>query len=113
VNTTKDERRFFTGLEAEVRDRILGLLSEENGGIKRHRWIPIADWRESRTAFVYFRSVPTHRIIKAGLAPHLEIGLAPDHRYRADNLIRPLLVGAYGHIVCQLSYTLFRKKPRD
>jgi len=58
-------------------------------------------------------SVPTHRILKSWLAPHLEIDLAPDNSQGADNLIRLLPVCPNGHIVSQLGHTLLRKKSRE
>ena len=57
--------------------------------------------------------MPTPRIIKSRLAPHLETDLAPDHRYRADNLIRLLAVSCDRHVVSQLGHTFVRKKSRE
>ena len=115
ANSTKDKCGPLARSEGELGADIRGLLSEGDGGVQCERWTNIAGWRKNRApAFdIDIYSVLTPRIIKSRLALHLEIHLAPDDGYGADNLIRFHTVSPNRHVIRQFGHTFVRKKSRQ
>jgi len=113
ANSTKHKRCPLAGSEPELGGYMPGLLLQGNAGVQCQRGTGIARRRKNRVLVFDAHSVPTHRVVKSRLAPHLEIDFASDNGHSANNLIRLLPVCPDWHVVSQLGHTLLRKKSRE
>src|SRR5882724_3255471 len=113
ANSPENEGRPFACSKPELRGHIPGFLSQRNSRIQRHRRTRVACRRKNRMPLFKVHGVPADRIVKPGLAPHLEINLSPDDGQGPHNLIRLLPVSPNRHVVRQLSHALVRKESRE